>query len=211
MKIKVYKAFFQIFLSALIIYLLLLGISRLVYGQTNLSDAQILAVLNKGRDNIIEKHEVCIERPVALKGIVIVGTFAHDRGCRFDSAFVNGKRYIDEKDATKAGLKHLGWLKINKEERENLALSWTKHALLKFSHPLEKATAEFDQPDTKKFEPPKSTTNEDGSVKVILWIQQPAGMQPITYFDLLEYSFGNDASFNGVKTINSFNRSNRGY
>lgn len=211
MKTKFNKAFLQIFFSALIVLLLLLTFSRCTKGQNNLSDAQILSVLNKGRDNIIEKHEVCIERPAALKGIIIVGLFAHDRGCGFDSAFVNGKRYADEKPATIAALKSLGWLKLKKEEREILALDWTKNALLKFSNPLEKATPDFNQSDTKKFDPPQSKTVEDGSIKVTLWVRQPAGMQPITYFDLLEYNFGPDGSFKEVKTINSFNRSQRGY
>lgn len=199
------------FISFAILLLTVTVFSNCVYGQDLSTDEKVLKVLNKGRDNILEKQDVCIERPASLKGIIIVGFFAHDRGCGFDSAFVNGKRYEDEKAATKAGLIFLGWNKIKTEECGELALNWTKNALLKFSHPLSKATTDFNQPNTPQFIEPQSKIEDDKSVKVTLWVQQPAGMQPITYYDLQEYTFTSDGNLKEVKTIKSFNISSTGY
>jgi len=188
------------------IFLLLPCFSSCAFSQDLSTNEKVLEVLNKGRERKLNKENVCIERPKELNGTIIIGFFAHDRGCRFNIAFVNGKQYEGVEKATKAGLNHLGWYKMKNEERTLLAMNWTKHALLRFHRPLEKATPDFNLSDTPEFETPKASVNDDRSVKITLWVQQPKGMRPQKNYNLMEYTFGNDGSLVESKSINSFSR-----
>ncbi len=193
------------FLSA-VIFLLLQSFSSCAFSQDLSTNEKVLEVLNQGRERKWKKESVCIERPNQLKGIIIVGFFAHDRGCRFNLAFVNGKKYEGIENATKASLNHLGWTKKQNEERLVLAMNWTKYSLLQFHTALEKATPDFNLSNTPTFSAPQSTLNDDGSIKITIWVRQPSGMLPQRDYDLMEYRFGDDGSLKEYKSIKSFTR-----
>jgi hypothetical protein len=212
MRVAVVTKSFRVAFNLLALqFLMVLCFSSCAFSQDLSTDEKVLEALNKGRENKLEKQDVCIERPDATKNIIVIGMFAHDRGCAFDSVFVKGKRFVGKEEATKAALNFFGWSKGDDEARSAIAMNWTTNYLLKFSHPLRKPTHHFNQPDTRPFQEPQVKTNKDRGIVVSLWVQQPAGMQPITYYDLLEFSYGNDGTLKGMKTIDGFTRSSRGY
>lgn len=147
----------------------------------------------------------CIKRPAALPEIILVGSFAHDRGCMLEGAFV--KKYFlaaREESFSRAALKSLGWQKADAEAREKMALKWTQFGLLSFgSYPLDKADAEEDFKG-REFQAPQTATDEDKNVAVTLWTRQPAGMRCETNYRRLSFIFAEDGSLKERKNLENF-------
>lgn len=144
----------------------------------------------------------CLKRPKELPNIIIIGGFAHDRGCILTEAFVD-KKYVNKKDnLSQVALKSLGWEKADSDKREELALNWVKNGLLAFGNPLEKATKHFN--DSQKFEKPTSSKQGDNSIKVTLWIKHPAGMVCEDAYSKVGYNFSTDGKFTKRDQISGF-------
>jgi hypothetical protein len=161
--------------------------------------------VNEARSALVGKKLLgnslnCIRRPKELPGIIMVGLFAHDRGCMLDGAFIK-KRFINDKNnLSKPALENLGWQKADSKRREEIALKWTQFGLLSFEHPLDEAPETF---ANHEFQKPK-TTSEDGVVKVTLWMQHPIGMRCEHRFSKLVYTFERDGNLTGTKSLESF-------
>lgn len=61
----------------------------------------------------------CAARP--LEGLIVVGSFAHDRGCRFTGAFVGETLHQDRRAAARAFLETDDWAGAEPRERERMA------------------------------------------------------------------------------------------
>ena len=57
------------------------------------TDEGVLRALNAARvsGNPYEADDICVNRPEQLPGFVLVGHFAHDRGCMPGEVFIAGK------------------------------------------------------------------------------------------------------------------------
>lgn len=145
----------------------------------------------------------CIKRPAELPEIILVGTFAHDRGCMMDGAFV--KKYFlsrQDENLSKRALESLGWRKAHSTEREEIALRWTQFGLLAFGgYPIVKANEDF---DGREFRAPEALAGEAGTVEVTLWLRQPAGMRCETNYQRLSFTFTADGNLRERKSIDSF-------
>ncbi|HEX8249057.1 MAG TPA: hypothetical protein VF599_12840 [Pyrinomonadaceae bacterium] len=147
----------------------------------------------------------CIKRPAQLPKIILVGTFAHDRGCMLDGAFI--KKYFlsrqDENFSIRA-LESLGWRKAGFDQRQKLALEWTRLGLLAFDgYPLaDKADAEDFA--GREFQAPQTATDEDKNTSVTLWTRLPMGMKCQTRYQRLSFIFAADGSLKERKNLDSF-------
>jgi hypothetical protein len=145
----------------------------------------------------------CIKRPAELPEIILVGTFAHDRGCMLEGAFVN-KYYHSarEENFSRAALKSLGWQKNDSRKREESALKWTRFGLLAFGgYPILEADEDF---KGREFGAPEAMAGEAGVVQVRLWARLPMGMRCETNYQRLLLTFAHDGNLMERKSIDSF-------
>lgn len=165
--------------------------------------------VNEAREAILGKKlsnygRGCIKRPAELPEIIMVGTFAHDRGCMLEGAFVKKYFYSSrgEENISRAALESLGWQKADSARREDLALKWTRFGLLAFGgYPIIEADEDFGGRD---FQAPQSATDEDKNVTVTLWTRLPAGMRCETNYQRLSFIFAADGSLKERKNLDSF-------
>lgn len=144
----------------------------------------------------------CLKRPAELPEIIPVGSFAHDRGCMLDGAFVKKRFLSKQENLSKAALESLGWRKAGAKGREEMALRWTQFGLLAFGgNPLTKANDNFNGRD---FQAPQAATDDEGVVNVTLWIRHPMGMRCQTVYAQLIFKFANDGSLAERLTTESF-------
>lgn len=145
----------------------------------------------------------CIKRPKELPEIILVGTFAHDRGCMLEGAFVKKYFLSRQENLSRQALENLGWRKADSTGREEIALRWTRFGLLAFGGaPIIKASEDF---DSREFHSPETMTGEqEGVVSVVLWTRRPAGMRCETGYERLSFVFAADGSLRERKSIDNF-------
>jgi hypothetical protein len=73
---------------------------------------------------------LCVARPEELPGVVVVGTFAYDLGCRDGGVFADGAWYPQVHAATGPMLRAQGWAAADPARRQALALEVTDRVLL---------------------------------------------------------------------------------
>ncbi|HKP36321.1 MAG TPA: hypothetical protein VJT71_05645 [Pyrinomonadaceae bacterium] len=157
------------------------------------------AIAGKTLDN---RSKRCIWRDPSLPGIVVVGGFAFDYGCRFQGVFA-GARYVDadDKSMSRTALETMGWKTANQTERQSLARAWVAKGLLGFLRVLSVKNDDF---ANHAFQPPQTDTKADGETTVTLWMRMPAGRARGTAYQLREYRFTKDGDFAGSKTLDNF-------
>lgn len=149
-----------------------------------------------------DRSKRCIRRDKSLPGIIAVGGFAFDYGCRLQGAFVNSKYLTaDDKGFSRTALDALGWKAGNQSQRENAAQAWVAKGLLAFLTVLSVKDADF---ANHSFQPPQTSTHADGNVAVILWVRLPSGRAPGARYELREYRFSSDGNFAGNTTLENF-------
>lgn len=155
-----------------------------------------------------DRSKRCISRDKSLPGMVVVGSFASDYGCRFQGVFV-GSRYVatQDKALSKSALEALGWKSANRELREKLALAWLEKGLFAFVTVIRAQNDDF---QNRTFQPPGAVTGENAETVVRLWIRLPAGRVRGRPYQLREYRFSTDGDFAGSKTLENFNPVNNG-
>jgi hypothetical protein len=123
---------------------------------------------------------LCIERPVELAKIIVIGAHANDRGCRFEGAFLNSVYLEESAELTQSALAALGWEKASQSRRGNIAKLWVEKGLLSFSNVLYEKGKDFvpgrgitykggRKPNFPEFKPPQVVSTKDGEVIVTLW------------------------------------------
>jgi hypothetical protein len=139
------------------------------------SDEAVAEAFGKATGKQISKEDICIERPESFKDVVVVGFFAHDRGCMPAGYFVGGA-WIEQRDAAaKVALSGAGWATADEETRKKLATDWFMDVIYAFDgSPVESKTSAFGVAGVS-FEAP-STTAKDGVITVSAWIREPSGM-----------------------------------
>ena len=149
-----------------------------------------------------ERSKNCVRRDASLPGIVVVGGFAFDYGCRLQGAFIKSSYVgVDDKLLSRNALEALGWKTANRQQRETLAQAWVAKGLLGFLSVLSAKNEHFAE---HSFQPPQSTTNSAGETVVMLWMRLPSGRVRGTTYQLREYRFSKDGDFLGNKTLENF-------
>lgn len=148
-------------------------------------DENVIAELNKSSEHQFTSDDVCIERPDSFKDLILVGYFAHDRGCTGNIVFYKGVESTVSEIYTTL-LKDNGW--ANKVKREKLALNLVTDVLLKWVSPLFSEPKNFSQNSMYSFSPPMAII-EQNEVIVSTWVLEPAGMQPESSYYLFTAAF----------------------
>src|SRR5215207_9156469 len=133
----------------------------------------------------------CVSRSPALLNIIVVGSFAHDRGCAFQGVFIDSSYFEgEESDLSQRALNALGWETSAAGRREELARLWVEKGLLSFVTVLAR---KGDDLPSRRLEPPRALTTKDGEIVVTVWVRLPPGRRRGTAYQLLEYRFSDDA------------------
>jgi hypothetical protein len=151
---------------------------------------------------IDDRSKRCIRRDTNLPGIIVVGGFAFDYGCRLQGAFVN-LHYLtaDDKALSRTALEALGWKTGNQLQRERVVQTWVAKGLLAFLTVVSFKNADF---DNRPFQPPQTSIRADGSIAVTLWVRLPSGRVRGTRYELREYRFSKDGDFAGNTNVENF-------
>ena len=146
-----------------------------VEGQVDLgTDEAVRSEYKKATGKQLGEDHGCIGR-TDVKGVIVLGDFAHDMGCRPHSAFVAG-RFMTWDTLFKEGLGHVGWASTSADERLTLARSWMERVIFHWGGSFVTETNQsFDFDDTPAFTPPTAKAEGD-VVTVVGWIGLPAGM-----------------------------------
>ena len=131
------------------------------------------------RDASVEKLD-CVHRAADFPGVILVGSFADDRGCMPDLVIIDCARHDGPPPASLI-LNRAGWGRADADRRERLALSYLRQVATVFHGRVADTPA-----------PPKTETNADGQVTVEVWIDRPAGFREGRVADRLRYTFRSD-------------------
>jgi hypothetical protein len=149
-----------------------------------------------------ERSKNCIRRHASLPGMVVVGGFAYDYGCRLQGVFMKSSYVrVDDKSMSRSALEALGWKTANQQQREVLAQAWVVKGILGFVSVLSAKNEHFAE---HSFQTPQASTNSDGETVVTLWLRLPSGRVRGTAYQLREYKFAKDGDFLGNKTLENF-------
>lgn len=151
---------------------------------------------------LLTADDACKEAPAELRGVVLEGAFAHDRGCALHHVTVGSVGRYAVAEASKPVLESLGWGEKSTDKKA-LAALWVKRGLLVWQTPLDVAEKEFG-PKTRSFEPPSISLDSDGGVRVVLWVREPPGMECGSSFRKVSYNFAANASLRDKQIVDRF-------
>src|SRR5262245_56990157 len=150
---------------------------------------------------IDQRSQRCIRRGKTLP-VIAVGTFAYDRGCRFDGAFIKAWYFQDEgADKFQGALDLLDWQTSNRAKREQLALVWVEESWLAFFDIVEERNDDFQD---RSFQPPNAVSSPHGDVVVSVWIKLPAGRARGRSYELREFKFDRSGALVNSSTSDTF-------
>ena len=142
-----------------------------------------------------QRPQLCVT-PVPAFDAAQVGTIALEIGC-LPRHVIRGCRVLDLVEAPRVILDEMGWASAAAEERERLAMLWTREML--HAGPqrgggtvVEVEVRAFSQAG-RTFTPPTAAARPDGGVGVTVWVSHDGGMGPRTIV-LHEASFAPDGS-----------------
>ena len=134
-----------------------------------------------------DEHD-CVAWPASFPRVVVLGTFAHDRGCAGEALFVDRKFYAT--DGEVAGLATRDFASATGEQKQALARGWVEEVAQEFSSRfLSEPSAAFEFPGVPKFAAPKLADGPDGGVVVSGWEKDPPGMVDEDAYNFVTYSF----------------------
>ncbi len=119
---------------------------------------------------------VCVERPRALPRVVVVGSFAQDRGCALSGAFIDDD-FLGYDALARDGLARLGFRETSGEAREALGRRFVLEVMHAYGGDfLTEPSNAFGLPDTPPFRPLEVRAEPDGSIVLEGWSRAPSGM-----------------------------------
>lgn len=170
-------------------------------GKLDLSDDEsVMAYLRKSNPDL-QNDDVCINRINQFEGLILVGEFAHDRGCDGGSVFYKNQE-MTFNGLSERVLKDNGWSERTK--KASLAIDYTIHVLKAWESVLTEEPDNFAQDSTGYTFAAPAAIMEDGEVNVTCWVKEPAGMQPIDEYYHFSVTFGEDGSILRSETSNRF-------
>lgn len=129
----------------------------------------------------------CFARAESFPGIVSVGKFAHDRGCKWTAVLdlCAADAVSREKNAAARAMASAGWAAAKDEARGSLALKWlveVMHAHVQWNEPTwwKKSGKTFSKPSGKK---------EGNGIAARFWASMETGMVPMYRSVLAEVRF----------------------
>jgi hypothetical protein len=145
-----------------------------------------------------DEHK-CEREAAGFAGVKIVGAFAYDRGCAWQSYVLAGKPHA----LLDAGvlLAREGWGKADAAARAVLAQRYVIGVMLTG---VDESTASNDL--GTDYTPPAAKSGADGLITVTAWNRLPPGMRPERRYALHEVRFGPDGNIKGARIVQTIVR-----
>ncbi len=157
------------------------------------------ALAQAGRD--IGEH-ACFSWPRTFPRVVVVGGFAHDRGCEPEGVFVDRTFHADNLSA--AGLATRGFERSGLAAKETNARAWVDEVVHAFGGGFVRSShTAFTIEGSPPFEPVHVRADKIGGVVVEGWTQLPSGMADESTFVRVVYRFAKDGTL-AVEERNRF-------
>jgi len=156
------------------------------------TDAGIAAAYKKATGKTMSKDNGCVHKSSTFSGLVWVGSFVNDFGCRPEGVLV-GCALSPSGFAAKA-MARAGWAKADLATRKKLALAWLKE--------IDDLSIVESKPDKfpKPFTAPTATAKGKATV-IELWLVAPPGMQPIAYYSRARFTFAEDGTHGDSEAV----------
>ena len=147
----------------------------------------------------------CIGRVTGIfAGAIVVGTFAHDRGCRAEGVHHACCYHTPVLASDEPMLQHAGWTAASPQRRHELALTWTDAIANAFEGRfLASPTPHFGKAK-KQFAAPSATSDPAGGVIVRGWMREPPGMINEARYTWSEHRFDVSGAHVGWKRLDGF-------
>jgi len=126
----------------------------------------------------LPERRSCVQRPAHFPALIMLGSFAHDRGCMAQRYIVDG-HVVDTPPPPRDLLRWSGWSDANAEHRRQLALAYVKEVDLAWSGTL--VSQGEDQPVVR--------SDDGGGVVIEAWVRRPSGMRRGHREDHLRWTF----------------------
>lgn len=150
------------------------------------TEAEVRRAYETATGRSLAEH-ACIVHPTSFSALVVVGGFAHDRGCMLEGMFIDGN-WVDDSDSARALAAH-GWGSVHPEQRQALARAWVTEVMGAFGSEMQEQTsAAFELEDTPAFVPPELTA-QGGAIVFDAWVGMPSGMVHESEYRHLRYTF----------------------
>ena len=145
-----------------------------------------------------DEHK-CERDAAGFAGVKIVGAFANDRGCAWQSYVLAGKPHA----LLDAGvlLAREGWATADAAGRAALAQRYVVGVMLSG---VDAATAENDL--GTDYTPPAAKAGADGMITVTAWNRLPPGMRPVRRYALHEVRFAPDGNVKSARVARTISR-----
>jgi len=160
-----------------------------------LTDEEVVVILNQDSKFTFTTDGLCFERPSSFKGLVLIGFFAHDRGCDGDVCVYNGKKE-NTNVITEQLFSDNGWSDDTK--REDLILKWAQEVATVWSTFLATKPEKFGD----GFSEP-AIHLQDNSYVLTYWLRQQSGMLPEDNYDKIQITFSSKGKIENLKKIDS--------
>jgi hypothetical protein len=128
-------------------------------------------------------RDLCVDRSRTF-GIVRLGGLVHDLGCSYTITMYECR--VDDPTTPARAMIAAGWPTADDAAKRRLALAWVSE--------IGGARVLTDEPATfaaagKTFTPPSGEPLPDGGVRVLYWVERPAGMTPEVRYVQVETAF----------------------
>lgn len=161
-------------------------------------DEGVAQAVSAVTDHPFDLEALCISRPESLPGVIAIGGFSPDLGCRA-LGFLWGRHYYSNVgEHSEAALTGLGWKDTNDEGRMQLAFSWVQEVVLRdtsfvLAAPPEGAPAGF--------APPSMAATDTGGVIVTGWVERPGSDDGDISYEKRQYLFDSDGELIEAATL----------
>jgi antitoxin component YwqK of YwqJK toxin-antitoxin module len=138
--------------------------------------------LASARGQGLPDQHACVNRLPLFPGVVMLGSFAYDRGCAGAEWVVDCKLTTPAPTAAEL-LMRAGWARATGEQRITIAMEYMREFALAYS-----GSITYD-PDK-----PVWTMRPDQGVEAVVWVAEPAGMRRGREMDKIRYVFAPDGT-----------------
>ncbi len=146
------------------------------------------------------KDWICVERVDQHEDIIIIGAFAHDRGCMLRSLIVN-KEVGDWTEMIPAAVEEMGW--SIEAKREDILMKLIHELSMGWGGVMDQPSKEFEMGPLNKFFAPNVTKLEDG-YSADFWVLEPGGMLPQNVYSLYHVEFSSTGEMNSAELTDGF-------
>ena len=144
-------------------------------------DPGLSSALEAARGRGLSERHNCVTRNPLFPGVVVIGDFAYDAGCRGGTWMVDCALTDPAPDAPTL-LARAGWTEADGDQRIVIAQEY----LRSFGLGQSMIVHDPDKPEWK--------VRDDGGIEAILWVQAPSGMRRGRELDKLRLDFAPDGA-----------------